>query len=75
MKFVSIGPCCDTADILKHYNLRTEAYTFDYIFSTLEMIKHCISDKFNIFLDKKYYIKGDHDSSTKHQFYCNYLNS
>jgi hypothetical protein len=67
MKFISIGPYCACADIIMQilnplYNnitpqewfIRT-AYPFDYIFSSLEMIKHCINDRFNIFLDKKYY--------------------
>jgi len=55
MKFISIGTYCSTAYILKVNNLRTESYPFDYIFSSLEIVKHCINDKFNIFLDKKYY--------------------
>ena len=51
--FISIGPYCSTADILKKHNHRLQAFPFDYIFSSLEMIKHCINDQFNIFLDKK----------------------
>ena len=75
MKFISIGPYCSTADILKTFNLRTEAYPFDYIFSSLEMVKHCINDKFNIFLDKKYYTHGNCNNSTRHSFYCNFLDT
>lgn len=75
MKFISIGPNCATADILKSYNVRTEAYPFDYIFSSLEMVKHCIHDKFNIFLDKKYYKNGIHGGSTRHTFYCGFLDT
>jgi len=75
MKFISIGPYCNTADILKANNLRTESYPFDYIFSSLEIVKHCINDKFNIFLDKKYYICGDNNQSTKHLFYCKFLDT
>ena len=55
INFISIGPLCGTAEILKENNLRTSAYPFDYIFSSLEMVKHCINDRFNIFLDKNYY--------------------
>jgi hypothetical protein len=73
MKFISIGPNCSAADILKSNNLRTEAYPFDYIFSSLEMVKHCINDKFNIFLDKKYYTYGICNNSTRHSFYCDFL--
>ena len=75
MKFISIGPYCSTADILKANNLRTEAYPFDYIFSSLEIVKHCIKDKFNIFLDKKYYTHGNCNNSTRHSFYCNFLDT
>lgn len=77
MEFVSIGPNCDTANILKTYGLRLKAYPFDYIFSSLELVKHSILDKFRIFLDKKYYVKGIDNSTTttKHTYYCNFLNT
>lgn len=73
MKFISIGPYCDTKEILKANNLTTEAYPFDYIFSSLDMVKHCINDKFNIFLDKKYFEPSTHN--TAHKFYCKFLDT
>jgi len=75
MEFISIGPYCSTTQILQQYNLRLQAYPFDYIFSSLEMIKHIIDNKFEIFLDKEYYIKGNHENSTKHLFYNEFLNT
>lgn len=75
MEFVSIGPYCNTADILNQHNLRVNAYPFDYIFSSLEMVKHCINDRFNIFLDKSYYTKGNDNDSTRHSFYCKLLDT
>lgn len=75
MKFISIGPYCSTADILKDNKLRTEAYPFDYIFSSLEMVNHAINDKFNIFLDKQYYTAGNCNNSTRHSFYCKFLDT
>ena len=72
MEFISIG---DTANILKSNNLRNNAYPFDYIFSSLEIVKHAINNKFNIFLDKKYYTPGSSDISTRHLFYCNFLDT
>ena len=51
MEFISIGPYCSSADILKDNGLRNSSYPFDYIFSSLEMVKHCINDRFKIFLD------------------------
>lgn len=75
MEFVSIGPYCNTADILKQHNLRLKSYPFDYIFSSLSMITHCINDRFNVFLDKQYYSNGTTESSTRHSFYCDYLDT
>lgn len=60
MEFISIGPYCAAADILKQNCLRNQAYPFDYIFSSLEMVMHCINDKFQIFLDKNT-INNDHN--------------
>lgn len=75
MEFVSIGPYCETTIILDKYKIRLNAYPFDYIFSSLEMVKHAINDKFNIFLDKQYYTKGTDINSTRHSFYCKYLDT
>jgi len=75
MEYVSIGPVCDSADILKIVNLRKNAYPFDYIFSSLEMITHCINDKFITFLDKSYYEYGLDKTSTKHTIYNKMLDT
>ncbi len=75
MEFVSIGPYCMTADILKQYKLRLNSYPFDYIFSSLEVVKHAINDKFNIFLEKSYYSEGTNDHSMRHTFYCKMLDT
>lgn len=72
---ISIGPYCENADILKKYNLRHKAYPFDYIFSSLEMVEHCINDEFKIFLDKKYYTNGTNNNSNRHIFYCKFLDT
>ena len=74
MEFISIGPYCSSADILKNNGLRNAAYPFDYIFSSLEMVKHCISDRFNIFLDKNYY-KYFSVNSSSHLFYSKFIDT
>jgi hypothetical protein len=74
MEFISVGPYCSCADILKETGLRKIAYPFDYIFSSLEMVKHCINDKFNILLDKRYY-KYCSESSTQHLFYSKFIDT
>ena len=71
MKFVSIGPTCNSALMLQDYNLRTEAYPFDFTFSSPKLIKHTINDRFQIYLDKKY-IKGStklNKRGSHHTFY------
>lgn len=75
MEFISIGPNCAAADSLKNHKLRTSAYPFDYIFSSLEAVKHSIQDKFKIFLDKQYYRPGTRKDATRHTFYCNMLDT
>ena len=62
-EFISIGPCCFTAEYIKKYGLRNHSYPFDYIFSSIEMVNHCINDKFKMFLDLTYI------SDCNHSFY------
>ena len=62
-EFVSIGPCCYTTEYIKNSGLRNHSYPFDYIFSSIEMVNHCINDKFKMFLDLKYI------SDCNHSFY------
>ena len=75
MHFVSIGPYCCTARLLKKHNLRTQSFPFDWIYSSLDLIDHALNDEFKIYLDKTYYRKGTSKSSTKHTFYCKYLDT
>ena len=72
-EFISIGPYCVTADYLKITNNRKLAYPFDYVFSSLFMISHCITDEFKTFLNNDY-IKYINDSQTTHIIYDNLLN-
>ena len=75
MEFISIGPNCSSSDLLKSQNLKKKSYPFDSIFSSLEIVKHCIDDKFKTFLDKAYYSPGICESSTRHIYYCKYLDT
>ena len=77
MEFISIGPFCTTTQIIMDNNLRKHSYPFDYIFSSLEMVKHCIKDRFNIFLDKKYYKSSDFIEEPRmyHLFYQKFIDT
>ncbi|MBA9070400.1 hypothetical protein FHR71_004166 [Methylobacterium sp. RAS18] len=52
---ISLGSHCYTSYLLKKLSLKTSSMPFDWIFSNIPMVSHCISDKFDKFLDQKYY--------------------
>ena len=54
----SIGSLCHSSQFIKKNNLKLESYPFDWIFSNLNMIEHCIEDNFKIFLDRQYYTRN-----------------
>ena len=62
-EFISIGPCCYTTEYIKNNGIRNHSYPFDWIFSSIEMVNHCITDKFKTFLDLSYI------SDCNHSFY------
>jgi hypothetical protein len=74
MKFISIGPYCKTAEILKASSNKQESYPFDWGFSSLQMVKHCIDDSFKTFLDtsQAYDIKENY---SRHKFYESMLDT
>eukprot|EP00041_Stephanoeca_diplocostata_P009051 m.137866 g.137866 ORF g.137866 m.137866 type:complete len:234 (-) comp17584_c0_seq2:699-1400(-) len=56
---IPLGLRCTTADLVKAYNLRRFALPFDWVFGSIDMIQHCMSDNFNLYLDsKQYYCVG-----------------
>jgi len=70
MKYCSLGNNCSASTILKKAELKTESYPFDWIFSSEQMVKHCIEDDFKIFLDKSQYNTNLVDSHIcEHEFY------
>lgn len=56
---ISIGSHCITSSVLKKNGLKRWSGPFDWIFSNIPMIAHCISDEFATFLDKSHHIKVD----------------
>jgi len=59
MEFCSLGPKCHSAKLLQYINKKKESYPFDWIYSHLDMIIHCIGDGFTTFMDKRYYLNVD----------------
>ena len=67
----SLGPRCHTACLLKQNNLKKASYPFDWIFSNMDMVLHCLEDDFTIFLDNSYFTINDYNSSSQqHSYYC-----
>lgn len=52
---VSLGTHCFASEFLKRQGLRQWAGPFDWIFSTIPMVEHCIRDDFATFLDRTQY--------------------
>lgn len=55
----ALGPRCISSFFLKRTGLKNESYPFDWIYSSVDVIKDCISNDFKVFLDKKYYKEID----------------
>jgi hypothetical protein len=49
---LSVGTHCITSNTLKRFGLKKYSGPFDWIFSNIAMVAHCIGDDFSIFLDR-----------------------
>lgn len=58
---VSLGTHCFTSEFLKRQQLRPWAGPFDWIFSKIPMVEHCIRDDFATFLDRSLYRPVPHE--------------
>lgn len=52
---VSLGTQCYSSAMLQKLGLKRYSAPFDWLFSSCEMISHCIDDDFATFLDKAHY--------------------
>jgi hypothetical protein len=51
---ISIGPTCNTTWMFQKIGYRFEAFPFDWLFTSLDVIALCIENEFRDFLDTKY---------------------
>ena len=66
----SLGRNCHSASLIKRNGWKKESFPFDWIFTNLNMIKHCMQDDFKILLDKQYYPDKNPDAwQQSHTFY------
>lgn len=52
---ISLGDHCFTSTALKLAELRTYSGPFDWIFSSPDMVIHCLKDDFKTFLDRRFH--------------------
>ena len=71
MLYCSIGEFCHAAALLKDNGLKHASFPFDWIFSSVDMVKHCIEDDFKMFLSKSEYSSNvlEHGLA-EHAFYA-----
>lgn len=66
----SLGLLCHSSQLLKDMGFKKRSYPFDWIFSTMENILHCLADDFKTFLDQSYYRPlGGNRVACSHSFY------
>lgn len=53
--FLSLGTHCYTSALLSRLGLKRFSAPFDWLFSSLDMVAHCLEDDFRIFLDRQYF--------------------
>lgn len=76
MIYCSLGGLCHSAQLLKINGIKKASYPFDWIFSSLPMVEHCIKDDFKTFLDKSNYTDYKtnntlRENQCEHSFYGN----
>ncbi len=71
MIYCSLGEFCHASGLLKSNGLKHASYPFDWIFSSVEMIKHCTKDDFKTFLSKSEYNTNlSNHEICEHNFYA-----
>jgi hypothetical protein len=74
MEIISIGFYCLTTHYIRSMSGdRSESYPFDWLFTSIDMIRHCIDTKFLFFLDKQYYISDG--AGMYHKYYQSFIDN
>lgn len=71
---VSLGTRCITAEVLRDVGLRRFSCPFDWVYSSAEMVSHCLKDNFKTFLDQSQFVKSKGGALWGHKLYCKMLN-
>lgn len=57
--FVSLGQNCNTARYLHLIGKKECSFPFDWIFSSPMIVEHCICDRFETYLDKRFFVDNE----------------
>jgi Putative papain-like cysteine peptidase (DUF1796) len=69
---VSLGSFCLPSLMCQENGLKRYSLPFDWIFSTPQMVRDCLADDFEVFLDRRHYRSIDdpkRDCAAEHNFY------
>lgn len=68
---VSLGSICLTARFLEGQGVRAYKGPFDWLYTSPRMVRHCLTDDFRKYLDKRQYVfdKFDKKRGTGHKLY------
>jgi hypothetical protein len=58
IKYISLGPNCQTSGSIKTVGYKTESYPFDWILTNLDIVSDCIQTDFKDYLNKDFYFKN-----------------
>jgi hypothetical protein len=65
----SLGTQCYAGWLMNRIGVRRYALPFDFIFSDLGMVAHCVNDGFRMLLDRSQYVQVDKEGHCSHTFY------
>lgn len=69
VEHISLGHNCSTSWYLKECGLKTATYPFDWVFTSCEIIVHCIKDRFKEYLDISNVVNMKNSSGAGHRLY------
>lgn len=70
LSLISIGSRCTTCGALDAVGLRDKAYPFDWLYSSLPMVEHCLRDDFTEFLNPDQYEPVPVEARAKPSIHC-----
>ncbi len=66
---ISLGENCSSAWYLKQVGLKKASYPFDWVFSSPDIVRDCIEDRFATYMDKTQMRPRTHGKSAGHDHY------